>query len=110
MIVRELLTKLGFSVDQSKLAVYNGAIKNIKDRAQEAQDSVAGIFSAFAAFASLKSIGKTADEMQSLEARIGMLPQTIGAAGDAFDHIADKASAARQGISAGKKLSHHTAC
>jgi len=98
MIVRELLTRLGFSVDQSKLAGYNGAINNIKARAQEAQDSVAGIFSAFAAFASLKSIGKTADEMQSLEARIGMLPQTIGSAGDAFDKIADKASEARQGI------------
>lgn len=100
MIVRELLTRLGFSVDQSKLAGYNGAINNIKDRAKEAQDSVAGIFSAFAAFASLKSIGKTADEMQSLEARIGMLPQTIGSAGDAFDEVAARATAARSSIEA----------
>lgn len=100
MIVRELLTRLGFSVDQSKLAGYNGAIKNIKDQAQSAQDSVAGIFSAFAAFASLKSIGKTADEMQSLESRIGMLPQTIDGAAKAFDEVAARATAARSSLEA----------
>jgi len=56
------------------------------------------MFVAFAGFASLKSIANTADQMQSLQARIGLLPQTIGDAGAAFDVVAKSASDSRASI------------
>lgn len=98
MIVRELLTRLGFAVDESRLRQYERGTNNIRVQADAAAESFRNVFLAFAGFSALKSIAHTADEMQSLEARIGQLPQTVGTAGDAFDRVAQKASDARQGI------------
>lgn len=100
MIVRELLTKLGFQTDQATLNKYERSVGNIKSRADEAANSFRNMFAAFIGFQGLKSLANTADEMQSLEARIGKLPQTVGSAADAFDAVADRASAAKQGIDA----------
>lgn len=100
MIVRELITKLGFSVNDANLRKYEGSINNIKSSAENAANSFRNMFAAFVGFSALKSIANTADQMQSMQARIGMLPQTIGEAGDAFDVVGNRATAARQSIDA----------
>lgn len=100
MVVRELLTRLGFSVDNSQLNKYERGVTNIKNSANEAANSFKQMFVAFASFGALKSIARIADEMQSMQARIGMLPQTVGDAASAFDTVAGRATAARQSIDA----------
>lgn len=98
MIVRELLTRLNFSTNESQLRKYQQGTENIKRTAEGAATAFRNMFVAFAGFASLKSIANTADQMQSLQARIGLLPQTIGDAGAAFDVVAKSASDSRASI------------
>lgn len=98
--MRELLTRLGFQIDGRNLNIYNTTINNITNNANRAADAVSGLFGGLAAFATLRSIAKTADEMQSLEARVGELPQTVMATADAFDVVTSRASAARQSVNA----------
>jgi len=88
-VVRELITRLGFGVDQGSL-----------NRAESSINKLSGMLSGLAAFASLRALAAVGDSMQSLEARIGMLPQTIGDVGVAFDTIAGRASNAKQSIDA----------
>jgi len=88
-IVRELLTRFSFSTDQSGINKVEGSINRLS-----------GMLSGLAAFASLRALAGVADSMQSLEARIGMLPQTLGDVGDAFEEVAQRASNSRQGITA----------
>ena len=100
MIVRELVTRLGFSVNDANLRKYEESINNIKSSAENAANSFRSMFAAFVGLSAIKSIANTADQMQSMQARIGMLPQTIGEAGDAFDVVGNRATAARQSIDA----------
>lgn len=100
MIVRELVTRLGFSVQDANLKKYESGVNNIKNSAEAAADSFRNMFAAFLGFSALKSLGDTADKMQSMQARVGMLPQTIGEAGEAFDVVGQRASDARQSIDA----------
>lgn len=88
-IVRELITRFGFNVDQSGMNKVEGSINRLS-----------GMLSGLAAFASLRALAGVADSMQSLEARIGMLPQTIGDVGDAFNEVAKNASDNRQSLNA----------
>lgn len=87
MIVRELLTRFSFSTDTAS-----------QSRVESAIQRIGGLLGGLAAYASLSSLAGVADAMQSLEARIGMLPQTLGDVGDAFNEVSRRASAARQGI------------
>lgn len=100
MVVRELLTRLGFSVDNGQLNKYERGVTNIKNSANEAANSFKQMFVAFAGFGALKSIARVADEMQSIQARLGMLPQSVEGSSAAFDHIAERADNAKQSISA----------
>jgi tape measure domain-containing protein len=100
MIVRELVTRLGFQVNGGQLDEYEDKTDKIRRAADNAATSFRNMFAAFVGFSAIKSIAKTADEMQSMEARIGMLPQTVMAAGDAFDVVANRANAARASIDA----------
>jgi len=88
-VVRELITRLGFGVDQASL-----------NRAEGSINKLSGMLSGIAAFASLRALAGVADSMQSLEARIGMLPQTVGAVGDAFNEVSKHASDNRQSLDA----------
>lgn len=87
--VRELVTRFGFSVDQTQQNRVEGSINRLS-----------GMLQGLAAFASLRALAGVADSMQSLEARIGMLPQTIGDVGVAFNEVARRATNARQPIEA----------
>jgi len=94
------VTRLGFSVADSNLKKYEQGVNNIKSSAENAANSFRNMFAAFVGFSAIKSLAKTADDRQSMQARIGMLPQTIGEAGDAFDVVGNRATAARQSIDA----------
>lgn len=89
MIVRELVTRFGFNIDTAG-----------QNRVESSIDRLSGMLQGLAAFASLRALAGVADSMQSLEARIGMLPQTIGDVGDAFNTISQRASNAKQSIDA----------
>lgn len=86
-VVRELITRFGWSVEPT--TKIDGAINRIS-----------GLLSGIAALASIRALANVADSMQSLEARIGMLPQTIGDVGKAFNEVSLNASANRQSIEA----------
>lgn len=75
-------------------------IDRVRNSADNAANSFRAMFAGFVGFSAVKSIATIADEMQSLQARIGMLPQTVGDASDAFDTVADRASKARASIDA----------
>lgn len=100
MVVRELLTKLNFQVQDGSLKKYEKSTERAKQGANEAAASFRNMFMAFASLAAIRSISRTADSMQSLEARIGMLPQTVGDVGSAFNEVAKNATANRQSIEA----------
>lgn len=89
MIVRELITRFGFNVDQTGVNRVEGSINRLS-----------GMLSGLAAFASLRALSRVADSMQSLEARIGMLPQTIGDVGAAFNEVSKNATDNRQSLDA----------
>lgn len=93
MIVRELVTRLGFSADSAPLKKYEQSLVSTTVAAKQ-------LFAVFAASISLRALQHIGDETQSLEARISQLPQTIGEAGAAFDVVAQHASAARQDLKA----------
>lgn len=100
MIVRELLTRLGYAVNETQLRRYQSATNNIRQVADGAAESFRNMFLAFAGVTAIQSLGRLADEYQSLEARVGLLPQTIDSAGEAFDTVAGRATAARQSVGA----------
>ena len=104
MIVRELITRLGFSLNQSQLNNAERATERVKDRAEQAAAAFRNIVAAVASFATVKSIITIGDEMQSIRTRIGQLPQTVGEAGDAFDEVAKRASASGVKIEAYSSL------
>ena len=104
MIVRELITRLGFSLNQAQLNNAERATERVKDRAEQAAGAFRNIVAAVASFATVKSIITIGDEMQSIRTRIGQLPQTVGEAGDAFDEVAKRASAAGVSIDAYSSL------
>ena len=93
MIVRELITRLGFSLNQSQLNNAEKGVERVKDSAERAAAAFRNIATAVASFATVKAIINIGDEMQNIRTRIGQLPQTVGDAGDAFDEVAARASA-----------------
>lgn len=99
-VVRELLTRLGFQVNDSQLRRYEGSVNRIKDNANSAAESFRGMLVAFAGVGALQGLAKFADQLQSTEARIAQLPQTLGDSAAAFESVAKHASDARQSIDA----------
>lgn len=99
-VVRDLITRLGFQVDNRGRRRADGAIDGIKQRANEAAVQVRSMLAAFVGFQGLRGLANVADNVQSLEARIGQMTQTAGTAGEAFDAVAARATAARQDLTA----------
>lgn len=98
MIVRELIVKLGFQLNQAQLNKAEQATNRIKERASEAAGAFRNIALSLASLASVRSIINIADEMQSLRSQVGLLPQVTGDAGVAVDLLTEKANAARQSL------------
>jgi tape measure domain-containing protein len=93
LIVRELITRLGFSLNQTQLNNAGNAVNRIKDQAEQAATAFRNMAAAVVSLATVKAIINIADEMQNIRTRISQLPQTVGDAGDAFDEVAKRASA-----------------
>lgn len=104
MIVRELITRLGFSLNQSQLNNAEKGVERVKDSAERAAAAFRNIAAAVASFATVKAIINIGDEMQNVTTRIRQLPQTIGDANAAFDEVATHASAAGMSIDAYSRL------
>lgn len=104
MIVRELITRLGFSLNQGQLNNAEKATERVKDRAEQAAAAFRNIVTAVTSLATVKAIINIGDGMQSIRTRIGQLPQTIGDAGEAFDEVAKRASASGVKIEAYSSL------
>lgn len=100
MIVRELISRLGFAVDRGSIAKVDGTIKQVDAKASHLAASIRGMFGALVAVETVKRVISMGDAMQSLEARIKLLPQTVGSAAASFDDVAKRASAARTSIEA----------
>lgn len=100
MIVRELITKLGFSVDDSGMRKAEAGVDRIKKQAEYAAQALMGVGVSLAGAAWAKSAIAIADSMQNVRSRIGMLPQTIGDVGEAFDEVGRRASATGMAIEA----------
>ena len=100
MIVRELITKLGFSVDDSGMRKAEAGVDRIKKQAEYAAQALMGVGLSLAGAAWAKSAIAIADSMQNVRSRIGMLPQTIGDVGEAFDEVGRRASVAGMAIEA----------
>lgn len=100
MIVRELLTKLGFQLDNAAINRAEQATNRIRNRADFAANAFRKIALSIASIATVQGLIKIGDTMQSIRARIEQLPQTVIEAGEAFDVVADHAIAARAPIEA----------
>lgn len=100
MIVRELVTRLGFAVNDTQLTKYQRGTENIKRSAEGAAESFRNMFVAFAGFQALKSLADVADNVQSLEARMAQMVQTGENVGATFDTVSAHATASRQNLSA----------
>lgn len=94
MIVRELITRLGFSTNTAQLNNAEKATERLKDSAEQAAGAFRDIVAAVASLVTIQAVIGIADEMQNIRTRIGQLPQTVGDAGAAFDEVATRASAA----------------
>lgn len=99
MNIRELLIRIGVIGARDA----DREIDNLDDRVGELKNSLSGLSgifgAAFGAF-SLQAIIHAADEMQTLEFRVGQMSQTAGTAADAFDVVAQHATASRTSIEA----------
>lgn len=100
MVVRELITKLGFRLDRNQLDNADKGVKRIGENANRTAVALRGMLLGLVSAASVKAIVNVADEMQSLRARIAQLPQTVGDAGIAFDTVAARAGNAKQSVDA----------
>ena len=100
MIVRELIARLGFDTDLRGVKKWEQGAQQVQTRANGLATQLRGMFAAAAGIQAIKTVVSVGDAMQSLEARIKLLPQTIGDAGSSFDEVAKRASAARTSIEA----------
>lgn len=137
MIVRELITRIGFQINNTQLSKVDSAVNNLKTAADKASSSadkavskinknaaaaasglkkqgseLASMFRNIAAtyltFEGLKSITNVADEMQSIRARLSVMPQLAGETDKAFEKIENRASKIGVSIDAYSKLFFRT--
>jgi tape measure domain-containing protein len=126
--LRELTVAIGLKIDNAKLARFEASIEKVKtnlastansassagikigagmnkasegiERSTRRMGAVVPALSAVVGALSLRKLVTVGDDMQSLQARIGMLPQTIGSANDALNEVAKRADGARMSLSA----------
>lgn len=93
MNVRELVAILRFDGRRAMADArkFEGVVRGVRATLLSLAGPLAAAFS-------IQKIGETLDTVTSLEARIAQLPQTVGSAADAFDTVAKRAAAARQGV------------
>lgn len=98
--VRELVTRLGYSVDDSGAKKYERGLSRLRESADRSATAIRGMLGSIFTAVSLRNLQQTADYVQSLEARIGQLVQTTTDSATAFNRVAAAAIAARQPLQA----------
>lgn len=96
MIVRELVTRLGFQTDTASLQKYEGAVDQAKRTAEKAATAMKAAFAAVGVLG-LAAVGKKlaeiSDRVNTLKGRLGSLSQ-----GGDFDQLADRARSLGAGM------------
>lgn len=100
MIVRTLLTRLGFILNQGQLNGALNATNQLQISANRAAEAFRQIAYAFVGFSAIKKVIEIGDSMQSLRSRLELMPQTVGDTAEAFDQVAARANAARTSVDA----------
>ena len=98
--MRSSRNRLGFNVDDAGMHKAEAGVSRIKKQADFAAQALMGVGALLSAAAWAKSAIAIADEMQNISSRIGMLPQTVGDVGEAFDEVGRRASATGMAIEA----------
>jgi tape measure domain-containing protein len=97
MVIRELLIRLGLTGSDNVgkgLDKVDGKV----DKTIQSFSALGGVLATVFSALTISNIAKTADSMQSFEARIGMLSQTVTDSATAFDEVAQHAADSRQSI------------
>lgn len=97
MVIRELLIRLGLTGSDTVgrgLDKVDGKV----DKTIQSFSALGGVLATVFGAVTISNIAKTADSMQSFEARIGMLSQTVTDSATAFDEVAKHAADSRQSI------------
>jgi len=97
MVIRELLIRLGLTGSDNVgkgLDKVDGKV----DKTIQSFSALGGVLATVFGAMTISNIAKTADSMQSFEARIGMLSQTVTDSATAFDEVAQHAADSRQSI------------
>lgn len=97
MVIRELLIRLGLTGSDNVgkgLDKVDGKV----DKTIQSFSALGGVLATVFGALTISNIAKTADSMQSFEARIGMLSQTVTDSAAAFDEVAQHAADSRQSI------------
>lgn len=97
MVIRELLIRLGLTGSDTVgrgLDKVDGKV----DKTIQSFSALGGVLATVFGAVTISNIAKTADSMQSFEARIGMLSQTVTDSATAFDEVAKHAAESRQSI------------
>lgn len=97
MVIRELLIRLGLTGSDTVgrgLDRVDGKV----DKTIQSFSALGGVLATVFGAVTISNIAKTADSMQSFEARIGMLSQTVTDSATAFDEVAKHAADSRQSI------------
>ena len=77
MIVRELLTRMGFSIDQAQVKRAEATIDGIKNSASRLVSFVAGIGAVLGAALSAREILRVADEWNTVQARVALTTDSL---------------------------------
>lgn len=100
MIVREFITRLGFSLNQGQLNNAERGVQRVRNQAEQAAQSFRNMAASLAGIFSVRALATAADEMQNLRARIALLPQTVGDVGAAMDEVGAHATKSGQQVEA----------
>lgn len=96
MIVRELVTRLGFSVDDKGLRQYEASVDNVKNsvvNASNAMKAAIGAVSAVAVTGLIKGLADVSDRLNTLQSRLSGLSQASN-----FGELAKEASRVGAGM------------
>lgn len=96
MTVRELLVRMGFTMDQAKAKQAEATIEGIKNKATSAVNVIAGIGAALGVAFGLDRIKDIADEWTNIDSRIGLVTNSAEEHKQALDAVYDIANRTRQ--------------
>lgn len=96
MTVRELLVRMGFTMDQAKAKQAEATIEGIKNKASSAVGIITGIGAALGIAFGLDRLTKVVDEWTNIDSRIGLVTNSTEEHKRALQEVYDIANRTRQ--------------